>query len=165
MKLSEIVSRKGLNEMDIGAGRGGPAAKLSNFAPHPFVVDGIPCNSMEGFLQSLKFKNPEMQKEVCKLVGRAAKFKGKKKKWWRDQTLWWRGNPIDRHSKEYQGLLDMAFEALSKNSGFQRALLASRDATFTHSIGKNDPSSTVLTVREFTGRLTRIREQLKKENK
>ena len=64
--------------MDIGSGSGFPSATLLNFAPHPFVIDGIECNSMEGFLQSLKFSNPEMQKEVCKLVGKAAKFKGKK---------------------------------------------------------------------------------------
>lgn len=160
MKLSEIVNQSEIKEMDIGAGNGGAAARLSNFAPHPFVVDGIPCNSMEGFLQSLKFKNPEMQKEVCKLVGLKAKFKGKKKKWWRDQTLWWRGNPIDRHSSEYQGLLDMAFDALAENSKFQKTLLSTGNAVFTHSIGKNDESKTVLTTREFVSRLTRIRKRL-----
>lgn len=52
--------------MDIGSQNSYPASALSNFAPHPFIIDGIECNSMEGFLQSLKFKNPEMQKEVCK---------------------------------------------------------------------------------------------------
>jgi hypothetical protein len=56
--------------MDIGSGTGFPSAALSNFTPHPFVFDGIECNSMEGLLQSFKFSNPEMQKEVCKLVGR-----------------------------------------------------------------------------------------------
>ena len=66
--------------MDIGSGSGWPSAALSNFAPHPFVIDGVECASMEGFLQSLKFKEPAMQAEVCKLVGKAAKFRGKKKK-------------------------------------------------------------------------------------
>ena len=73
--------------MDIGSGSGFPSCSLSNFSPHPFEIDGIQCNSMEGFLQSLKFSNPEMQKEVCKMVGKQAKFKRKKKKWWRTQTL------------------------------------------------------------------------------
>jgi predicted NAD-dependent protein-ADP-ribosyltransferase YbiA (DUF1768 family) len=50
--------------MDIGSGKSYPLNALSNFAPHPFRVDGVECNSMEGFLQSLKFKNPEMQKYV-----------------------------------------------------------------------------------------------------
>ena len=48
--------------MDIGSQNGYPSGALSNFAPHPFEIDGIKCNSMEGFLQSLKFSNPEMQK-------------------------------------------------------------------------------------------------------
>jgi hypothetical protein len=113
---------------------------------------------MEGFLQSLKFKNPEMQKYVCTLVGIKAKSKGKKKKWFRDQKLYWQGEVIDRHGEEYQELLDRAFEAMYECSGsFRRALLASGNATLTHSIGKNKESETVLTTREFCSRLTKLR--------
>ena len=72
--------------MDIGSGNGYPESALSNFAPHSFIMDGIECASMEGFLQSLKFKDEEIQKYVCTLVGKAAKFKGKKKKWYNSQT-------------------------------------------------------------------------------
>lgn len=149
--------------MDIGSGSGFPSATLSNFAPHPFVIDGIECNSMEGFLQSLKFSNPEMQKEVCKLVGKAAKFKGKKKKWWRTQTLYWQGVEIARDSQEYQDLLDRAFNALAQNNGFRAALLATGNSVLTHSIGKNKITETVLTRQEFCSRLTKIREKLKEE--
>ena len=149
--------------MDIGSGSGFPSATLSNFAPHPFIIDGVECNSMEGFLQSLKFSNPEMQKEVCKLVGKAAKFKGKKKKWWRTQTLWWQGVEIPRDSQEYQDLLDRAFNALAQNSGFRAALLATGNSVLTHSIGKTKITETVLTRQEFCSRLTKIREKLKKE--
>ena len=106
--------------MDIGSGNGYPESALSNFAPHKFTIDDVERNSMEGFLQSLKFKNPDMQKEVCKLVGKAAKFKGKKKKWWRDQTLYWQGKSIKRDSDEYQGLLDKAFSELSKTKDLKR---------------------------------------------
>ena len=67
--------------MDICSGTGYPSSALSNFAPHQFIIDGVECNSMEEFLQSLKFKDVDMQKAVCLLVGKAAKFKGKKKKW------------------------------------------------------------------------------------
>ena len=149
--------------MDIGSGSGFPSATLSNFAPHPFVIDGVECNSMEGFLQSLKFSNPEMQKEVCKLVGKAAKFKGKKKKWWRTQTLWWQGVEIPRDSQEYQVLLDRAFNALAQNSGFRAALLATGNSVLTHSIGKTKITETVLTRQEFCSRLMKIRNQLKME--
>lgn len=149
--------------MDIGSGTGFPSATLSNFAPHPFVIDGVECNSMEGFLQSLKFSNPEIQKEVCKLVGKAAKFKGKKKKWWRTQTLYWQGTEIPRNSQEYQDLLDRAFNALAQNNGFRAALLATGNSVLTHSIGKNKITETVLTRQEFCSRLMKIRERLKKE--
>ena len=150
--------------MDIGSGSGWPSAALSNFAPHPFTIDGIECNSMEGFLQSLKFKEPSMQIEVCKLVGKAAKFKGKKKKWWRTQTLWWRGQEIKRDSQEYQDLLDRAFNALAENTSFKKALLATGDAVLTHTIGKTNISETVLTRTEFCSRLLKIRQKLQKES-
>jgi hypothetical protein len=149
--------------MDIGSGSGYPASSLSNFSPHPFTIDEVECSSMEGFLQSLKFKNPEMQKHVCTLVGKKAKFKGKKKKWFRDQTLYWQGEALDRSGDEYQALLDRAFEAMYEQSdSFRRALKATQKATLTHSIGKKDESKTILTVREFCGRLTRLRNNKRK---
>ena len=149
--------------MDIGSGSGYPSSNLSNFSPHGFVVDGVECASMEGFLQSLKFQDPEMQKHVCTLVGKAAKFKGKKKKWWKTQTLYWQGEAIPRDSDRYQELLDKAFNALAENSSFRRALLATQNATLTHNRGKKKISETVLTKNEFTSRLTAIRSRLQKE--
>ena len=147
--------------MDIGSGHGYPADALSNFAPHPFVLDGIECNSMEGFLQSLKFSNPDMQREVCKLVGRAAKFKGKKKNWYVKQVLYWQGKEIPRDSDEYQMLLDRAYKAMAtQNRGFQCALLATQNAALTHSIGKTKTNETVLTRSEFCSRLIKLRTML-----
>lgn len=149
--------------MDIGSGKGYPSSALSNFAPHPFEVCGVYCASMEGFLQSLKFKNPKMQVDVCKLVGRKAKFKGKRKKWWTTGKLYWMGKTFDRFGKDYQQFLDHAFFRLSKNTKFQKALLASGDAVLKHSIGKRKQSETILTRSEFCGRLTKIRTRLKGE--
>lgn len=151
--------------MDIGSGNGFPEGSLSNFAPHAFTIDGIECASMEGFLQSLKFSSPDMQKEVCKMVGKQAKFKGKKKKWYRTQTLYWQGKPIKRDSEEYQELLDRAFAELGKNTGFQRALRASGNATLTHSMGKHKQNETVLTTQEFVSRLYKLRNALQTEDK
>jgi predicted NAD-dependent protein-ADP-ribosyltransferase YbiA (DUF1768 family) len=152
-----------LNNMDIGSGKEYPANALSNFAPHPFVFDGVEVSSAEGLLQSFKFKNFEIQKEVCKLVGRKAKFRGKSKKWYTDQKLYWNGVEYDRSSKEYQELLDRAFDALAENASFQKALLASGKATLTHEIGKSKENETVLTKREFISRLNKIRDRLFKE--
>jgi hypothetical protein len=120
---------------------------------------------MEGFLQSIKFKDVEMQKSVCLLVGKAAKFKGKKKKWWKTQTLHWQGQEFKRDSEEYQELLDRAFDALAQNTGFQKALLATGTAPLEHSIGKSKITETVLTRQEFCSRLTKIRARLQEDKK
>lgn len=147
--------------MDIGSGSGYPSSSLSNFAPHPFVFDGVQINSMEGFLQSLKFSNPEMQEHVCTLVGKAAKFKGKKKKWYRDQTLYWKGVKIARCSDAYWNLLNNAYASMFEQSdSFRRALAASGKSTLTHSMGKNKEQETVLTEREFVSILTSLRSLL-----
>ena len=149
--------------MDIGSRNDYPSCALSNFAPHPFVIDGVECASMEGFLQSLKFKNTDMQKEVCKLVGMAAKRRGREKRWFTTQTLYWQGKEYKRDSQEYQDLLDRAYNELSKNTGFRKALLATGDATLTHNIGKIKITETVLTRQEFCSRLLAIRKRLQKE--
>lgn len=151
--------------MDIGSKCGYPASSLSNFSPHPFEIDGVLCNSMEGFLQGLKFESIEMQEYVCTLVGFAAKRKGSKKNWKQSQTLYWKGETYKRDSKEYQDLLDRAYFELSKNTGFQNALLATNDSSITHSIGKNKENDTVLTEREFCSRLYKLRDILKSELK
>ena len=145
--------------MDIGSGNGYPAGTLSNFAPHPFEIDGVQCNSMEGFLQSLKFESIEMQKYVCTLVGKAAKFKGKKKKWFQKQELYWLGDTYKRDSEDYQNLLNRAYNQLYRNEGFRKALQATKGSTLTHSIGKNKITETVLTTSEFCGRLTYLRDK------
>ena len=144
--------------MDIGSGNGYPSAALSNFAPHPFVLDGVEIASMEGFLQSLKFKNVDMQKYVCTLVGKTAKYKGKNKKWWQTQILYWQGKEYKRDSKEYQFLLNRAYNALyQQNEGFRKALEASKPGILTHSIGKTNENETILTQSEFCGRLMKLR--------
>lgn len=148
--------------MDIGSGNGFPSSNLSNFHPHPFIFDEVECASMEGLLQSFKFDKSHIQVEVCKLVGRTAKFRGKKrnKSWKSRQKLWWKGEEFDRHGPEFQGLLDRAFQALSQNTNFQKALLATGKSSLTHSLGSSDPRETVLTEREFCGRLEKIRARL-----
>lgn len=147
--------------MNIGSGCGWPGSALSNFAGHGFVFDGIECASMEGFLQSLKFDKPHIQVEVCKLIGKAAKHRGKarNKAWRQAQTLWWKGAAISRHSPEYMRLLWLAYCCMfNQCPAFSSALMATKGMRLTHSIGSSNSSETVLTEREFCGILTRIRD-------
>ena len=135
-----------------------PGRNLSNFFPHPFIFRGIEVASMEGFLQGMKFKSPEMQREVFKLVGFAAKKKGAPKNWQQSQTLWYQGHPIPRRSQLYQDLLDEAYDAMyEQNAAFRKALEDTHDATLTHSIGRTKESETVLTIQEFISRLNKLR--------
>jgi hypothetical protein len=144
--------------MDIHSGGAYPASKLTNFAPNAFVFRGINVAGMEGLLQAFKFDKLHMQLYVCTLFGMAAKKKGAKRNWRRDQTLYWQGTEYDRQGQEYQDLLLEAYMAMfTQNEGARRALLATGNATLTHSIGKKRESETVLTEREFSSLLTRCR--------
>lgn len=153
--------------MDIGGNNKGVAGRLSNFTARPFIFDGVECASMEGLLQSFKFENELIQVEVCKLVGITAKRRGQKrnKAWKSTQTLWWKGVAFSRKSKEYQELLDRVYEALFTNEKFKSDLLSTNNAVFTHSIGNNKESETVLTESEFCKRLTKIRDSNLWDNK
>ena len=148
--------------MDIHSGKKWPSKALSNFSPHPFTMDGVEIASMEGFLQSLKFFNPEMQKEICKLVGRKAKMKGSKKNWQTYQKLYWQGEVFARNGKEYQHLLNRAYATMAlASSSFRKALLATGDAELTHTIGRKRKNETILTRKEFCSKLMKLRESLR----
>ena len=141
--------------LDIGS----PLCKeLSNFQPYEFTFRGIKFYSMEGLLQGIKFNDLEKQKSVFKLIGKKAKFKGKKSKWYIEQTLYFQGEAIKRDSQEYKDFIEDAFLALYiKNPTAQRNLLNTSKYKLIHSIGKNDITKTVLTEKEFCDILLKIR--------
>lgn len=145
--------------MNIGSNSKYPANTLSNFTGNRFIIDDIQCNSMEGFLQGLKFKSPEMQAHICTLVGYGAKKAGRNKNWRITQTLYWKGEEIKRDSQEYQLLLDRAYNAMYEQcESFRKALEASGNSILKHSIGRTNSKETVLTISEFCSRLTHLRD-------
>ena len=149
--------------MDISSRNGYPSCSLSNFAAHEFEIDGVKCASMEGFLQSLKHRDPEIQKHICSLIGIKAKTAGGQA-WKKRQRLFWQGTEFDRCSAYYQKLLDRAYDALYENQGFKAALIAcGKNASFTHSVGKRKENETVLTIKEFCGRLMKLKDRAFKE--
>ena len=109
--------------VDIGSDSEGPAGLLSNFTPYEFSFRGYNFVSMEGLLQGLKFEGVEEQQKIFKLVGKQAKFKGKKRKWYLDQRLYWQGKPMARQSEEYISLVREAFDALAVIRSFNRHCL------------------------------------------
>lgn len=149
------------NIIDIHSKGEYPSYVLSNFAEYEFYIDDVKCLSMEGFLQSLKFKTVKKQKQVCLLSGKDAKNSTRhtiaQLRWRITHNLYWQGKRINRFSDEYQKLLDKAYEALSQNSDFEKALMDSSPYTLAHSIGKTDKRKTVLTEYELISRLERMR--------
>lgn len=143
--------------IDVGSKAEYPGNVLTNFAAHRFCLDEIVCESMEGFIQSLKCPLVEEQLTICKLVGYQAKKAGRKYQWKRKQILFWNKCSYVREGQEYQDLLTRAYNALFENEEFKKALVTSGNVKLTHKIGKDNPRETVLTEEEFIGQLNRLR--------
>lgn len=146
--------------IDISSVNTGPAAILSNFTENHFVFDGVECGSMEGFLQSLKHSDSEVQQRVCSLVGKYAKRKSTHG-WKESQTIHWQGKTIGRHSKEFQTLIRRAYKAMADQCPmFRHTLLSTYRKKLYHSMGNSDATQTILTEKEFCSILTELRKDL-----
>lgn len=78
--------------------------------------------------------------------------------------MYWKGHAINRYGREYQLLLDQAYDALCQNADFADALCRSHGKILFHSAGKQlNKKKTVLTAFEFCGILTRKRRKLLKK--
>ena len=138
-----------------------PANILSNFSPNGFLFDGVECRSMEGFLQSLKYRNTEKQKAVCGLTGGKAKAAGKRRFLWKiTGNLYWKGRRYKRNGREFDLLRLAAYEALFSNDVFCAALQSAKGKILKHSIGKHKKRATILTEEEFIGYLNRLSEKI-----
>lgn len=134
-------------------------APLSNLGYKPFSMDGVEFQCLEGFLQALKTDDAERQLEICGMNGPRAKNVGSEIQWKKKQTLYWKGKAYGRHTEEYQQLISRAFQACyDQCEDFRRLLAETGNAILAHSIGKEDATETILTIEEFVGRLTRLRE-------
>lgn len=143
-----------------------PANVLSNFYPNSFVFDGVECASMEGFLQSLKYRNIEKQKAVCGMSGKDAKASGNKKHLWKlTGNLYWKGKRYKRKNKAFDELRFNAYRALLGNETFRAALKSANDKELKHSMGKHNKRATILTEEEFIDFLNKLRKLYMNESK
>ena len=142
-----------------------PAGVLSNLCSNGFRFDGMICGSMEGFLQSLKQKDKDKQRQICSMKGKNAK-KMTSTGWQTDQILWWKGNPIDRQSQDFYNLVSAAYLSMfQQNERFRTALMSTRGMVLYHSHGERNPFKTILTEREFCQILTELRDNYNKRDK
>ena len=144
--------------VDIWSSSAYPADVLSNLCSNGFVFEGVECKSMEGFLQALKYKDVDKQREICSMKGRDAKNKSTTG-WQTYQIVWWMGHKIDRHSEDFLNLVKRAYQAMfEQNERFRTALMTTRGKRLFHSRGVGNPYKTILTESEFCSILTEIRD-------
>ena len=142
-----------------------PADVLSNLCSNGFRFDGMICGSMEGFLQSLKQKDKDKQRQICSMKGKNAK-KMTSTGWQTDQIVWWKGNPIDRQSQDFYNLVSAAYLSMfQQNERFRTALMSTRGMTLYHSRGEQNPYKTILTESELCQILTKMRDEYDKRDK
>ena len=153
------------NTLDIRSNGLYPSNVLSNLCSNGFRFDGMICGSMEGFLQSLKRKELDKQRQICSMKGGNAR-KMSVTSWQTDQIVWWKGQAIDRQSEEYQQLIRRAYQAMFEQSErFRTALMQTRGMVLAHSSGEESPYKTILTPAEFCSILTELRDNYDKRDK
>lgn len=146
---------------------------LSNLFPHKFlfytrgklgVFDDTHCLSMESFLQSLRVKDPNLQKYICENYSgpMAQKLKVCLRDWREDSYLYWNGIAIKRDSATYHELITTAYDCLFEgNPIFRECILPQfKGVHLIHSIGKDSESETLLTECEFRYQLNRLIQRL-----
>ena len=147
------------NTLDIRSNGLYPSNVLSNMCSNGFRFDGMVCGSMEGFLQSLKRKELDKQRQICSMRGGNAR-KMSVTSWQTDQIVWWKGQAIDRQSEEYQRLIRRAYQSMFEQSErFRAALMQTRGITLVHTSGELSSYKTILTPSELCGILTDLRDR------
>ena len=146
------------NTLDIRSNRLYPSNVLSNLCSNGFRLDGMVCSSMEGFLQSLKRKELDKQRQICSMKGGNAR-KMSVTSWQTDQIVWWKGQAIDRQSEEYQRIIRRAYQAMFEQSErFRAALMQTRGIKLVHTSGEPSSYKTILTPAEFCDILMNMRD-------
>jgi len=149
--------------INIGMDCSWPASELSNFPPSPFELDGVKCASAEGPIQAIKFQDADKQRQICALVGKEAKFAGKKagKRIRREGTVFWQGKEMGFRSKEHFEFIERVLRAkFTQCESAKRALLATGSETLEHELGHPESPHTSLPKEIFIQILCKIRREL-----
>ncbi len=77
------------------------------------------------------------------------------------QTIHWKGQPIDRHSDDFQSLVRKAYKTMADQCPlFRDALLSTGRKRLYHSMGNHDATKTILTEKEFCSIFNRIKKRI-----
>jgi len=154
--------------VNIGYTLSGSRSKvLSNLFPYTFDFRGNEVASIEGVIQGLKIKDPEVQAMCWGYSGLNSSFlkAHADRDWAEEGILFWQGEAIDRHSEEYTQFIEELYVSAAQNRLYEKALLAMPSEKYLlHSIGKVDPHETSLTRGEFETQLNQLRNFVKDDS-
>lgn len=139
------------------------SASLSNLFPHKFVIDGVTCQSMESFIQSLRVREEFIQREICENYSGYMGYKMRLSlpDWRKKGYVYWKGKSILRDSEDYNQLVTKAYEQLFyQNLVFRYCLINHKDDVLFHTIGCTDKKETLLTQDEYISQLNKLIELL-----
>lgn len=138
-----------------------PEDILSRLCNNDFCYDKVQCGCMEAFLQSLRYPDSEIQKQICVMSASELGYRLESYSspdWQETQTLWWKGNTIKRDSREYRRLIYDTYSAMFRWSyRFRTVLMQTDDKKLIFNSGSSVPSKSLLTDKEFCKILTRLR--------
>lgn len=130
---------------------------------HDFIFHGIKIKSVEGFLQSLKYKDNYIKSHLINCYGNEIRFletQNLDKDSYYSGDLYFEGKTIDRYDIKYQELLNELYLSLCYSSVFEKSLINTGNRELLYSSGIEDPTRTLLTSRELVDRLKIIRDAL-----
>lgn len=130
---------------------------LSNLSAHGFVLDGVRCESVEGFIQGIKLAPGDPRREeTFALVGIPA---WKMRVHAKGEYVWWGGKTIPYNSPEHRALIRRAIEAkFAQNRDALEALKQTRGFTIIHHTSVPESPNTSLPAVLYCKILTDIRE-------
>ena len=155
------------NWVNVGYQLSGMYSKLlSNLFPYTFTYQGIRFNSIEGFFQGIKFKDPTLQKQVFLYSGKEAVViqKASDYDWKITKEVYFLGKKIKRDSKEYDELVLEIYVSAIQNP-FYRNALKNCKLPIIHLIGEIDKTKTVFTRYEFEKMLNALHAYLEREER
>lgn len=109
---------------------------LSNFATTPFVLNGQPYQSVEGFWQGLKFADEADRRRLATLSGIEAKRAGRKQG--AGDTFFYGGQPIRVGTRDHWDLMEQAnWAKFTQSAEARQALLATAPRPLIHRVRKD----------------------------
>ena len=112
---------------------------MSNFSPHPFILDGVRCQTVEAFIQGIKFPPGDPRREQIFAMNGLHAWKMRVHA--QSDYVWWGEETLTYRSPEHSALIRRAIEAkFAQNPNALEALKSTEGLTIIHEPGGSPES-------------------------